>query len=286
MADIQTPHDLIRAYQHQNKKRFGQHFLSDPSILESIVEAAGIEEGDRVLEIGPGCGTLTWALLKAGARVRAIEIDTQAAAFVREQLGGGAEGELTVVQGDALARDLSEELGEEGPWRCVANLPYNVATPILFALTEHRARFACLVLMFQREVAQRMVATPAQRADYGVLALMTRLYYAEARIETVLPPGAFYPPPKVHSALVVLEPLPQTRLPDPEQRARFERIVKAGFGQRRKTLPNGLKSAGYDKARAREAMEQLGLDPRARAETLDFETFAELARLLGDPSQK
>ncbi len=276
-----TPHDLVRAYQARAKKRFGQHFLSDPSILGNICDVAEVEEGDHVLEIGPGPGTLTHTLLERGAVVHAIEIDRDAVAFLTEEFGDHER--FTLIESDVLKVHLGEVLdaAPSATWKCVANLPYNISTPILFELAKLRDRLDVLALMFQREVAERMIATPEQSNDFSVLSLMTALHF-DAEIAMTLPPGAFYPPPKVHSAVVALRPVHGSRIPDGEVRQRFERIVKAGFQQRRKTLPNGLKSLGIDKDDARDAMRAVGLDPRARPETIDFETFAQLSERLED----
>jgi len=271
---VQSPHDLIKAYKRDAKKRFGQHFLSDPSILQNIADAADVREGDAVLEIGPGPGTLTSALLARGANVTAIEIDTDAQDFLEEQFGDLPN--FTLVRGDALTVNLPELLETAPSWKCAANLPYNVGTPIFFLLTEHAAKFERLALMFQREVALRMVATPEERSDYGVLSLMTQLYH-DASIALTLPPGAFFPPPKVYSAVVALSPIEKARIEDPELRRVFERVIKACFQKRRKTLPNGLKGLGIEKASLISAIEGANIDPRARPETLDFDQFVALS---------
>ena len=277
---MHTPHDLIKAYQRDAKKRFGQHFLSDPSILERIADAAEVGADDHVIEIGPGPGTLTSALLSRGAHVTAIEIDADAQDFLEEQFGDDPH--FTLVRGDALSVNLPEILEKSPTWKCAANLPYNVATPIFFQLTEHGTRFEKLALMFQREVALRMVATPEERSDYGVLSLMTQLHH-DASIALTLPPGAFFPPPKVHSAVVALTPLEDTRIEDPQLRKLFERIIKSSFQKRRKTLPNGLKSLGLEKQILVEAIRSAGVDERARPETLSLDDFVALATALVDP---
>lgn len=269
-----TPHELIRAYQQRAKKRFGQHFLSDPSILHAIADAASVGPGDVVLEIGPGPGTLTSILLERGATVYAVEIDTDAADFLEKTFG--ERDDFQLVREDALKVDLGAMLGAHARWKCVANLPYNVGTAIFFELTEHTSRFERMALMFQREVAQRMVATPEQRAAYGVLALMTQLHH-DASIALTLPPGAFSPPPKVHSAVVALTPLATSRIQDDEVRRIFIKVVKAGFQRRRKTLSNGLKSLGLTREETHEALCAAGIDERARPEVVTFEQFAALA---------
>ena len=279
LETIDTPGELVRRYEQRTKKRFGQHFLVDPRILDDIAEAAGIEAGDDVLEIGPGCGTLTYTLLERGAHVLAVEVDRDLAAFVREELAQGRD--LELVEGDFLEQDLDELLaGGDGLWRCAANLPYNVATEIFFRLAEHIDRFACLALMFQREVAERIVAT-AGEDDFGVLSLMSRLY-ADADIAMTLPPGAFRPPPRVHSAVVRFEPIPGTRIPDQRLRETFRRLVRWAFQKRRKTLPNALSRTGIAKERLREAIRNSGLDERVRPGKVSFEAFVELAERLQD----
>lgn len=277
LRSFETPGELVRLYQHRTKKRFGQHFLVDPSILERIVDAVRLERGDSVLEIGPGCGTLTWMMLERGARVTAVEVDRDLAAFLREQLAPGRP--LTLVEGDVLGVDIAEFVGEGSEkWKCAANLPYNVATEVFFRLAEYADRFESLALMFQKEVALRFVAG-AGSDDYSALSLMGRLYF-DAEIAFTLPGGAFLPPPKVSSAVVRFEPVAGGRIPEPSERAMFRRVVRAAFQQRRKTLPNAVRGAGFDKAFLRDVIVEVGLDPRVRPERVSFEGFAALAKRL------
>jgi 16S rRNA (adenine1518-N6/adenine1519-N6)-dimethyltransferase len=277
VENIDTPGELVRRYERRTKKRFGQHFLVDPNILGVIADVAGVESGDRVLEIGPGCGTLTYKLLERGAKVLAVELDRDLVEFLNEQLVAGRD--LQIVAGDVLEQDLGALLdGAEGPWKCAANLPYNVATEIFFRLAEVMDRISTLALMFQREVAQRFVAK-AGDDDFGVLSLMARVY-ADAEIMMTLPPGAFRPPPRVHSAVVRFEPVQGTRIPDEDLRRAFRQVVRQSFQTRRKTLPNALKSTGVDKPRLKEAIAAVGLDLRIRPERVSFEGFVELAREL------
>lgn len=285
--NIETPGDLARLYQHRTKKQFGQHFLVDPSILDGLIEEAGVGAGDRVLEIGPGCGTLTWRLLEHDADVVAVEIDRDAAEFLRTTLGSSEDADrLKVVEGDVLEQDIRELLAESEDgageaaekWRSVSNLPYNVGTEVFFRLAEVFDRFERLVLMFQREVANRFVAR-AGDDDFGRLSLMARLY-ADAETVMTLPPGAFSPPPKVRSAAVRFDPVEGTRIPDAAVRGRFKRLVSAAFQARRKTLPNALLSTGLEKDRLREAIEDAGLDPRIRPGKVAFEQFEAIAERL------
>lgn len=274
---IETPHDLLRAYGLETKKKFGQHFLSDPSILERIADAAKIASGDRVLEVGPGCGTLTWTMLRRGASVHAVEIDAQAAAFLRRVLLGSVHSNFafTLTQEDALRVDFGALLQGHSSWKCVSNLPYNVGTEVFFRLTERASCFASMTLMFQREVAYRMVA-PRGDSHYGVLSLMTQLHY-DATIMMDLPPGAFRPPPKVHSALIHLVPVQGGRIRDDAVRHMFVRLVRATFQKRRKKILNGMKSLGYDKEVLEDVLFAAGVDPMLRPEQVDFDGFALLA---------
>ncbi|MFP4596951.1 MAG: 16S rRNA (adenine(1518)-N(6)/adenine(1519)-N(6))-dimethyltransferase RsmA [Persicimonas sp.] len=277
MDKSDTPGELVRRYERHAKKRFGQHFLDDPSILEAIADAADVDEGDRVLEIGPGCGTLTVTLLRRGAKVTAVELDRDLAAFLRDELVPGRD--LELVEGDVLDVDLDELVDEErAPWKCAANLPYNVATEVFFRLADVMDRFSVLALMFQREVAKRFVARVGDD-DYGVLSLMSQLY-ADSKIVLRLPPGAFRPPPRVHSAVVRFEPVPGTRIPDEELRGVYRHVVRQAFQTRRKTLPNALKSTGVDKSRLKEAIAAVGLDLRVRPERVCFDEFVALAKEL------
>lgn len=277
------PGELVRRYELSAKKRFGQHFLVDPNILDRIAEAAEIEPGDRVLEVGPGPGALTLTMLQQGARVLAVELDRDLAAFLRQELLPA--GSLELVEGDILAQDLGELLGDmaiDAPaWKCAANLPYNVATEVFFRLAEVMDRFSVLALMFQREVAERFVARVGE-SDYGALSLMSELY-CDAKIVMTLPPGAFRPPPKVHSAVVQFRPVRGTRIPDPALRDVFRVLVRRAFQARRKTLPNALKATGVDKPILKAAISEVGLDLKVRPEQVDFAGFFSLAeRLRGE----
>lgn len=269
---IPEPHELVDRYEHRAKKRFGQHFLTDFSILNRIADAAGIQAGDRVLEIGPGPGSLTAVLLARGARVTAIEVDEDAALFLQEHLVPHG---LELLVGDARKIDLG--FVTEG-WKAAANLPYNVANEITFALLERP--FSKLALMYQKEVADRMCADAGDDA-YGSLSVAIRVR-AEARRAFVLPPGAFRPPPKVNSAVVTFTPVPGMRIVDADERAGFERVVRGAFSVRRKTLVNGLRTLGLDREQAVAAVEAAGLDPQVRPERVDFDGFVRLARAVAE----
>ncbi len=221
-------------------RKLGQHFLRSRPVLDGIVQAARPQPGEPVLEVGPGEGVLTERLLDAGVRLTAVEVDEALA----EALAARFEGHpgFRLITGDILRTDLHSThlFGEERPYKVVANLPYYLSTPLLFRLTAARAQLARLVLMVQREVAQRMAASPADGKTYGSLSVVAQ-YAFTCRLGMRIPPSAFRPPPKVDSALVELEPLPARLHPDGE-RAYFEH-VKGLFTRRRKLLLTAFKGA-------------------------------------------
>jgi 16S rRNA (adenine1518-N6/adenine1519-N6)-dimethyltransferase len=256
----------------------GQHFLVDPDVRDAIVEAAGVGPGSTVLEIGPGTGILTEALLATGARVLAVELDRELAALLQQTLGGRPG--LTVWVGDALRIELADRLAREAPpgaIRVVANIPYYITSPLILRLLEHAELFSALVLTLQREVAERLIASPGESA-YGALTVACR-YRADARVVLRIPPSAFYPAPEVESAVVRLEVLPRPRVAVPSPEHLF-RVVRAGFGQRRKTLRNALRGAGWPAPEVARALEAAALAGARRAETLSLEEFGRLATVL------
>jgi 16S rRNA (adenine1518-N6/adenine1519-N6)-dimethyltransferase len=253
-------------------KRLGQHFLLDPAILRRIALAAGPLEGATVLEVGPGPGGLTRALLAAGAaRVVAVERDPRCIAALAELVAAGA-GRLELVEADALAFPI-EGLAPPGALVIVANLPYNIGTELLIGWLRRAEAIARMVLLFQREVALRLVAAPGG-PDYGRLSVLAQLV---CRVERLfdLEPGAFVPPPEVRSSLVRLVPRPDR--PPPELLARVERLTAAAFGHRRKMLRRSLAPLWADSG---SVLRSLGIPPTARAEELAPETFRRLAERL------
>ena len=252
-------------------KALGQNFLLDPNLLARIVRLADIAAGDRVYEVGPGPGGLTRALLQAGAEVWAAEYDARAWPIL-ERLADASGGRLHLLRQDALQVEAGRLVGEGA--HIVANLPYNIGTPLLTGwLTEEAwlPWWRSATLMFQKEVAERLVAAPGTAA-YGRLSVLAQLR-AEVRIAMRLPARAFTPQPKVDSAVVRLRPLPAD-LGVPV--ATVERLTAAAFGQRRKMLRQSLKGVPG----ALPALERLGIDPARRAETLAVSDFANLARVL------
>lgn len=276
LPSLPEPAELLRAYATRAKKRFGQHFLTDARLLDRIVHTASVEAGDTVLEIGPGCGTLTTRLLAAGAQVVAVELDRDAAAFVRETFEAQP---LTLVEADATAVDFAA-LVPDGA-RVVANLPYNVGTQILFALLESGVQFQAVAVMLQLEVAQRMTAAPGTKA-YGAMTLRLQ-DLATVDLAFRVKPGAFTPPPKVDSAVVRVLPRAAPTCPEP-LRELFGEVVDAGFAARRKTIRNGLKSR-FGADLAAHALAAAGVDERARAEVLAFDDFVALAAAIQAETQ-
>lgn len=258
------------------RKRFGQHFL-ETAWVAKLIDRLEPSPADTFLEIGPGRGALTRPLAARVKRIVAVEIDRDLAA--RGSQDPQLQANVRIVEGDFLDVDLEELLrGEELPVRVVGNLPYNVSSPILFKLlAAHDAgrRFRDATLMLQREVADRLVATPGTRA-YGALAIQVALH-ADATRLLALPPGAFRPPPKVTSAVVRLRFRPPAAdVGDPPV---FERVVRGIFLQRRKTMGNALKPVADSFGRsAPQLLEAAAIDPRRRPETLTLEEMARLAR--------
>jgi 16S rRNA (adenine1518-N6/adenine1519-N6)-dimethyltransferase len=256
---------------HRPRKRFGQNFLRDQQVLDRIVNAAGLQEGDRILEIGPGAGALTNRLLATGLPVLAIEIDRDLGAALQDR----ADKNLAVVVGDALRMDWAELLSDP-PYKMIANLPYNISSQILFRVLEHRRLFQHLVLMFQKEVGERLIAQSGSR-EYGILSVLMQTWFRIDRIVKV-PPRAFSPPPKVDSVVLGLDPLtePRAELHDEDL---FRRLVRGAFAQRRKTLRNSLLGVGWQAEQVDRAFAAADIDPRRRGETLTPEEFAGLANV-------
>ena len=262
------------------RKRFGQHFLA-PAWADKVVVAVDPRPGDRFLEIGPGPGVLTTRLASRAAHVTAIEIDRDLAAGLRRSAPPNVE----IVVADILDVDLAPYLAS-GPLRVAGNLPYNISSPILFKLLGLRKRgqvafapagFLDATLMLQREVADRLVARPGTK-DYGVLTILTNVHADVQRLLT-LPPGAFRPAPRVHSAVVRLTFRP-SRVPA-DLEPLFDAMVRSMFTQRRKTLLNALRPfADALGATAADALAAAGIDERARPETLDGTALLRLAQSL------
>jgi len=266
--------DVIARYGLGARKSLGQHFLLDLNLTRRIARAAGPLDGMTVIEVGPGPGGLTRALLETGAgRVIAIERDARCVAALGE-LARAWPGRLQIVEDDALRVDAATVGGDDGtPRAVVANLPYNIATRLLTNWLSARPLLPTLTLMFQKEVAERLAAAPGGGA-YGRLSVITQWLY-EARILFDIPPEAFVPPPKVTSSVVRLDARPAP-LADARQ-ADLEDVTRAAFGQRRKMLRSALRTLGGD---AGALLAEAGVAPDARAETLSIAQFCALARAL------
>jgi 16S rRNA (adenine1518-N6/adenine1519-N6)-dimethyltransferase len=270
--DLPPLRDVIRAHELSAKKSFGQNFLLDLNLTARIARAAGDLAGCDVFEVGPGPGGLTRGLLAMGARrVLAVEKDARCLPALAE-IAAAYPDRLTVIEGDALAVDALTHLTP--PIKIVANLPYNVGTELLIRWmtpAQWPPVWDSLTLMFQREVAERIVARPGSKA-YGRLALMVQ-WRADAKIVLSLPPEAFTPPPKVSSAVVHITALPAPRYPA-DARV-LERVVAAAFGQRRKMLRAALKGVHPE---IEAMLVRAGIAPTARAEEVGLEAFCRLAR--------
>ncbi len=250
------------------RRRFGQHFLHDRTVVRRIVEAIAPRPGELVLEIGPGRGALTFPLLAAGCELHAVEIDRDLAARLRARTPHHPN--LTVHEADALELDLARVAPPPGRLRVTGNLPYNISTPLVFRLLATLPRIADMHLMLQKEVVDRMVSRPGTR-EYGRLSVMVQL---DCEVERVLRvgPGAFSPAPRVESAVARLRPRSRAAA-DPACRSRLDAIVRSCFSRRRKTLRNALRGLCDEGVIAAS-----GLDPRVRPEMLGIEEFVGLAR--------
>jgi 16S rRNA (adenine1518-N6/adenine1519-N6)-dimethyltransferase len=269
-ASLPPLRDVIARHGLAANKALGQNFLLDGQLLDRIAAVPGSLAGRHVYEIGPGPGGLTRALLKAGARVSAVERDRRCLPALAE-LGIAFPGQLRVIEEDALSVAIDDVLPDGGV--IVSNLPYNVGTALLVNWLESPIwppRWSSLTLMFQREVADRIVAAPGSSA-YGRLSVLSQ-WRTVARIAMPVHRSAFVPPPKIMSAVVHIEPVAQ---PDGVTPAMLSRITAAAFGQRRKMLRQSLKAA----PEALNALQTLGIDPARRAETLSVAEFVAIARL-------
>ncbi|HET7029267.1 MAG TPA: 16S rRNA (adenine(1518)-N(6)/adenine(1519)-N(6))-dimethyltransferase RsmA [Candidatus Limnocylindrales bacterium] len=256
-----------------------QNFLADPDVLEAILAEAAPGPGRRVLEIGPGLGFLTGGLLDAGAEVTAVELDRGLAAFLRDRFGAELDaGRLRLIEGDALDEELTRLVAP--PYDVVANLPYHVTSPTLHRLLGETPRPARLVLMVQREVAERIAAPPGGMSYLSVFVQ----YHARVRVAFDVPPEAFEPEPAVRSAVIVAEPYPDDdRLPTAEAEDALWRLVQAGFRERRKMLHNVLaRQLPVEPARVAAALAAAGIAPDRRPQTLGVGEWIALLEAFGE----
>lgn len=258
------------------RKRFGQHFLVQPAIAERIVALAELRGDETVLEIGPGRGALTALLAARCRRLVLVEVDRDLAAALRARFADTPN--VALHEADVLRIDLPALLGGDAPATVIANLPYNISTPVLMQLLGTPERFARLVLMLQREVAERLCAPPGGKT-YGALSVVVQAI-ADARVALRVPPSAFAPVPKVESAVVVITPRRPVPL-DAARRHALRAVVRTAFARRRKQLVNVVAPLTGD---PRGVLAALGFDPRARPETLAPADFVRLADALGEPA--
>lgn len=262
---------IVKTFGIHITKKLGQNFLIRKEVVDGIVAAGAVKEGDTVLEIGPGIGTLTQGLAETGADVVAVEVDKQLISVLAKTLQGYEN--VRVVHGDILKLDISREIMAE-KYKVIANLPYYITTPIIMMLLEQRFPVEVLVTMVQKEVAERMVAKPGGK-EYGSLSVAVQ-YYTEADIMFTVPPASFYPSPAVESAVIRCKVREKPPVDVVDEKA-FFRIVKAAFSQRRKTFSNTLKAAGIEPELIAKMLDKAEIDGVRRGETLSLAEFAAVA---------
>ena len=259
--------DLAARHGIRPRRSLGQHFLIEPALARRIAALADVGPGSRAVEVGAGLGSLTVALAATGADVLAVEIDPVLLPALEEAVAGASN--VRVVRTDAMAADWPSLLDGPGPWAMVANLPYNVATPVVVRALEQEPRITRFLVMVQREVGERLAAAPGSPAFGGVSLRVA--YFARARVIRRVARSVFWPQPNVDSVLVSLE----RRLPPvATDRDRLFGLIRVAFGERRKTMRNALVRFGLTPAAAAEVLASCGLDPSARPETLGLEAFA------------
>ncbi|MFL5651644.1 MAG: 16S rRNA (adenine(1518)-N(6)/adenine(1519)-N(6))-dimethyltransferase RsmA [Chloroflexota bacterium] len=273
-VDPETVRTTLRAAGLRARHSLSQNFLADPDVLDAILAEADPAPGRRVLEIGPGLGLLTGALVASGADVTAVELDRGLAAFLRDRFEGVET--LRLIEGDALDQDLVGLVAP--PYDVVANLPYHITSPILHALLGRPPRPERLVLMVQREVAERIAAPPGKMSYLSVFVQ----YHARVRIAVHVPAAAFEPEPAVESAVIVVEPYDADDRLDPETEDELWRLVQAAFRERRKMLHNVLaRQLPVDAGRVEAALATAGIDPDRRPQTLAVGEWLALREALG-----
>jgi 16S rRNA (adenine1518-N6/adenine1519-N6)-dimethyltransferase len=272
MTDQPSVASLLRSHGLRPNKRLGQSFLADPALLGRIADAAGLQPDDMVVEVGAGLGTLTRLLAERAAQVLAVEIDDGLLEILREQVAGLSN--VQVIPGDILRVSLPC-LAPHG-YKLVGNVPYYITSAILRRFLEQAPRPSRLVVTVQREVAERIVAAPG---EMSLLAVSVQ-FYGQPQIVARIPAGAFLPPPEVDSAVLRIDVFEDPAVPGVDEKA-FFRAVRAGFGQKRKTLRNSLRAGlALDAGQVVEALTQAGVDPERRAETLSLSEWGAVVRAL------
>ena len=275
-----TIREIKERYGFRLTKSLGQNFLTDKNIIDDIIEGADIGENDLVIEIGPGIGVITWEAAQVARKVIAVEIDRNLIPILKDTLAG--QDNISIVNADILKTDVNALIDEAraadpelAGVKIIGNLPYYITTPIIMKLLEDGVKADGITIMMQKEVADRIKAAPGTKA-YGALSIAVQ-YYCEVSSVVNVPKEVFVPQPKVDSAVLNLRILAD-RPADVRDREIFFAVVKAGFGQRRKTLNNSLMGvAGITKEIVADSLAAAGIDPTRRAETLDLQEFAELS---------
>ena len=271
--------DIVDKHGFKFSKSLGQNFLIDDNVIDKIIDGARVKEGDKVIEVGPGIGTLTREMAKRAEKVVAVEIDKNLIPILKETLADFDNTE--VVNEDILKVDINKLVDEKlsgGPVKLIANLPYYITTPIVMKFLEEDIPVTDIVVMVQKEVADTMNAVPSTK-DYGALSVAVQ-YYCDTEIVAKAPRHMFIPQPKVDSTVIGLH-IREERKYKADNEQLFFKTVKAAFGQRRKTLLNSLSSMGVlDKAKIKEVLAEAGIDEKRRGETLSIEEFAHLSNII------
>ncbi|MCH4166783.1 MAG: 16S rRNA (adenine(1518)-N(6)/adenine(1519)-N(6))-dimethyltransferase RsmA [Megasphaera sp.] len=271
LSNAEVVHYIVKRFGLRMNKKLGQNFLIRRDVVDDIADAADLTEGKPVLEIGPGIGTLTQALAETGAAVTAVELDDKLLPVLDKTLEHYDN--VRVIHGDIMRIDIEETMHHQ-PFTVCANLPYYITTPIIMKLLEQRLPIEKIVVMVQKEVAERMVSGPGSKI-YGALSVSVQ-YYTEPHMLFEISPKAFMPAPEVTSAVVAMDVRKQPPVQVLEEK-RFFQVVKAAFGQRRKTFANTLKSAGLTKEQVSHILEVAAIDGKRRGETFSLDEFARVA---------
>ncbi len=280
MDKIATPKntkEMVSKYDFHFSKSLGQNFLTDYNIIEKIIRGAGITKDTNVIEVGPGIGSLTQGLLEAGKKVVAVEIDKKLIPILQDTLKDYEN--IKVINEDVLKLNLNQMVMDEfdgGDIKVIGNLPYYITTPIIMKFLEDKVPVESIIIMIQKEVADRMNAKPGKK-DYGALSVAVQ-YYCTTEIITVVPPTVFIPQPKVESSVIKLNVLKEPSV-KVEKESLFFSVVKDAFGKRRKTLLNALSSGNLqlNKDMVREVLQKCEIDEKRRGETLSLQEFANIA---------
>ena len=272
IAQREVTRHILNRFGIRTQKKLGQHFLVDESVVRRIAASLQLQPDMPVLEIGPGIGTLTQFLAMTGACITAVELDRRCIEIMGTTLK--AYNNIRIVQGDVLNLDFAELMGA-GPFQIAGNLPYYITTPIVMKILEGQVPAEKMVFMVQKEVADRMVSAPGSK-EYGALSVAVQ-YHTEAVKLFEVPSAAFMPPPAVDSAVILCTKRAQPPVDVPSAKL-FFRVVRAAFGQRRKTLANALQGGGFSREEMTAMLQETGIKGERRGETLSLEEFAALSR--------